>query len=140
MIQAGTKLKVADNTGAKVIECFKVLGGTRRRYASLGDIIVASVKNAEPRRIVKNHEIVRAVVVRVKKPYRRADGSYVRFDDNAAVIVGLSPKGEEFLGLFRAKLKKRALIKSRHWRKKYYDIKERRQCTNNLGQRPGPQG
>ena len=65
MIQAGTKLKVADNTGAKVIECFKVLGGTRRRYASLGDIIVASVKNAEPRRIVKNHEIVRAVVVRV---------------------------------------------------------------------------
>jgi large subunit ribosomal protein L14 len=112
MIQAGTKLKVADNTGAKVIECFKVLGGTRRRYASLGDIIVASVKNAEPRRIVKNHEIVRAVVVRVKKPYRRADGSYVRFDDNAAVIVdGTQPKGGRIFGPIPREIKEKGFDK-----------------------------
>jgi len=94
MIQAETKLRVADNTGARIIQCFKVLGGSRRRYASIGDIIVASVKEAEPRRIVKTHEVVRAVIVRQKKSYRRRDGSYIRFDDNAAVILeGSQPKG-----------------------------------------------
>jgi len=89
-------LNVADNSGAKLIQCFKVLGGTRRRYAQIGDIIVATVKDAEPRRIVKKHEVVRAVVVRQKKNFRRKDGSYISFDDNAAVILegkSKEPKG-----------------------------------------------
>lgn len=112
MIQAGTKLKVADNTGAKVIQCFKVLGGTRRRYASIGDIIVASVKVAEPRRIVKTHEVVRAVVVRVKKPYRRFDGSYIRFDDNAAVILdGKQIKGGRIFGPIPREIKEKKFDK-----------------------------
>lgn len=112
MIQAGTKLKVADNTGAKIIQCFKVLGGTRRRYASIGDIIVASVKVAEPRRIVKTHEVVRAVVVRVKKPYRRFDGSYIRFDDNAAVILdGKQIKGGRIFGPIPREIKEKKFDK-----------------------------
>lgn len=99
MIQAETKLKVADNTGAKKIECFKVLGGTRKRYAKIGDIIVASVKEAEPRGTVKKKAVVRAVIVRQKKALRRKDGSYIRFDDNAAVIVdGNEPKGTRIFG------------------------------------------
>lgn len=99
MIQAETKLKVADNTGAKIIECFKVLGGTRKRYAKIGDVIVASVKQAEPRGIVKKKAVVRAVIVRQKKALRRKDGSYIRFDDNAAVIVdGTEPKGTRIFG------------------------------------------
>src|SRR3989339_485803 len=99
MIQAGTKLKVADNTGAKVIQCFKVLGGSRRRYAQIGDIIVASVKVAEPRKSVKRKDVVRAVVVRQRRAYRRADGSYLRFDENAAVIIdGHNPKGGRIFG------------------------------------------
>ena len=112
MIQAGTKLKVADNTGAKIIECFKVLGGSRRRYASIGDIIVASRKEAEPRRIVKNHEIVRAVVVRVRTPHRRQDGSYIRFDDNAAVILdGTQPKGGRIFGPIPREIKEKKFDK-----------------------------
>ncbi|MFY9458068.1 MAG: 50S ribosomal protein L14 [Candidatus Spechtbacterales bacterium] len=112
MIQSYTKLKVADNTGAKVIQCFKVLGGSRRRYAQIGDIIVASVKDAEPRRIVKNHEVVRALVVRQKKPYRRADGSYVRFDDNAAVILdGKEPKGGRIFGPIPREIKEKGFDK-----------------------------
>ena len=112
MIQSYTKLNVADNTGAKVIQCFKVLGGTRRRYASLGDIIVASVKDAEPRRIVKTHEVVRAVVVRQKKPYRRKDGSYIRFDDNAAVILdGVEPKGGRIFGPIPREIKEKGFDK-----------------------------
>lgn len=112
MIQSYTKLKVADNTGAKVIQCFKVLGGTRRRYASIGDIIVASVKKAEPRRLVKTHEVVRAVIVRQRKPYRRADGSYVRFDDNAAVIVdGQEPKGGRIFGPIPREIKEKGFDK-----------------------------
>ena len=112
MIQSYTKLKVADNTGAKVIQCFKVLGGTRRRYAQIGDIIVASVKDAEPRRIVKNHEVVKAVVVRQRKPYRRADGSYVRFDDNAAVILeGTEPKGGRIFGPIPREIKEKGFDK-----------------------------
>lgn len=99
MIQAETKLIAADNTGAKIIECFKVLGGTRRRYARIGDVIVASVKSAEPRGMVKKGAVVKAVIVRQKKEFRRKDGSYIRFDENAAVIVdGKDPKGTRIFG------------------------------------------
>ena len=99
VIQAESKLKVADNTGAKIIECFKVLGGTRRRYAQIGDVIVASVKTAEPRGTIKKKAVVRAVIVRQKKPLRRRDGSYIRFDENAAVIIeGKDPKGTRIFG------------------------------------------
>ena len=112
MIQAETKLNVADNTGAKIIQCFKVLGGTSRRYASIGDIIVASVKLAEPRRIVKTHEVVKAVIVRQKKPYRRSDGSYIRFDDNAAVIVdGKEPRGGRIFGPIPREIKEKGFDK-----------------------------
>ena len=112
MIQAETKLNVADNTGAKVIQCFKVLGGTSRRYASIGDIVIASVKLAEPRRIVKTHEVVRAVIVRQKKPYRRSDGSYIRFDDNAAVILdGKEPKGGRIFGPIPREIKEKGFDK-----------------------------
>jgi len=99
MIQPETKLKVADNSGAKIIECFKVLGGSKRRYARIGDIIVASVKTADPRGAVKKKEVVKAVIVRQKFPYRRKDGSYIRFSDNAAVILdGANPKGSRIFG------------------------------------------
>ena len=87
MIQPRTMLNVADNTGAKIVQCFHVLGGTKRRYAQIGDVIVGTVKKAEPRKQVKTHEVVRAVVIRQKKPYRRKDGTYIRFDDNAVVIL-----------------------------------------------------
>jgi len=87
MIQAETKLKIADNTGAKIIKCFKVLGGTRKRYAQIGDIVVASVKVAEPRGMVKKGDKVRAVIVRQRKELKRKDGSLIRFDENAAVIL-----------------------------------------------------
>lgn len=100
MIQSYTRLKVADNTGAKQIMCITVLGGTRRRYASVGDVIVATVKRAMPHGTVKGGEVVRAVVVRVAKPYRRTDGSYIRFDENAAVILGdkNNPSGSRIFG------------------------------------------
>jgi large subunit ribosomal protein L14 len=99
MIQAETKLKIADNSGAKMIKCFKVLGGTKRRFARLGDIIVASVKIAEPRGMVKKGDKVRAVIVRQRKEFRRKDGSYIRFDENAAVILdGKEPKGTRIFG------------------------------------------
>ena len=87
MIQQQTLLKVADNTGAKEIMCIRVLGGTRRRYAEIGDVIVASVKKATPGGVVKKGEVVKAVVVRSVKGMRRADGSYIKFDENAAVII-----------------------------------------------------
>lgn len=87
MIQQQTRLIVADNTGAKEVMCIKVLGGTRRRYARVGDIIVVAVKKALPKGSVKDHSIQRAVIVRTRKEYRRADNSYIRFDDNAVVIV-----------------------------------------------------
>lgn len=114
MIQPQTKLKVADNTGAKVIQCFRVLGGTRRRYAQIGDVIVASVKEAEPRRIVKKHDIVRAVVIRQKKAFRRKDGSYIRFDDNAAVILegkSKDPKGGRITGPVPREIKEKRFDK-----------------------------
>lgn len=99
MIQMRTMLKVADNTGAKKLQVIKVLGGSRRRYAQIGDIIVASVKEAEPRKIVKKKEVVKALIVRQKRALRREDGSYIRFDDNAAVIMdGEEPKGGRIFG------------------------------------------
>ncbi|MBU2082152.1 50S ribosomal protein L14 [Patescibacteria group bacterium] len=112
MIQPRTILKVADNTGAKTIRVFKILGGTRRRYAQLGDIVVASVQEAEPRKAVKKKEIVRAVIIRQRKAYRRKDGSYIRFDDNAAVIVdGLEPKGSRIFGPVARELRDRGFVK-----------------------------
>ena len=113
MIQPETILKVADNTGAKIVKCFKVIGGTRKRYARLGDIIVAAVKKAEPRRQVKTHDIVRAVVVRQKSPYRRADGSYIKFSENACVILSdnKNPKGNRILGPIPRELKEKGFEK-----------------------------
>jgi len=112
MIQNGTKLKVADNTGAKLIQVIKVLGGTRRRYAQIGDIVTASVKIAEPRKIVKKKDIVKAVIVRQKKQLRRPDGSYIRFDENAAVILeGLEPKGGRIFGPVPKELKDKGFTK-----------------------------
>ena len=87
MIQERSILKVADNSGAKTIRCFRILGGTRRRYARIGDVFVSSVQVAEPRKAIKKKDIVRAVLVRSRAPHRRSDGSYIRFDENAAVIV-----------------------------------------------------
>ncbi|MBD3282204.1 MAG: 50S ribosomal protein L14 [Candidatus Portnoybacteria bacterium] len=99
MIQVGTKLKVADNTGAKIIEVIKVLGGSRRRYARTGDVVVASVKVAEPRKQVKKKDVVKAVIVRQRKPIKRKDGSYISFDENAAIILdGANPKGNRIFG------------------------------------------
>lgn len=112
MIQAGTNLKVADNSGAKMIRCFKVLGATRRRYAQIGDIVVASVKEAEPRKAVKKGDIVKAVIARQKKAFRRLDGSYVRFDDNAAIILeGKNPKASRIFGPVPRELKERGFDK-----------------------------
>ena len=106
MIQAGSNLKIADNTGAKSIRVIKVLGGSRRRYARIGDIVTASVKVAEPRKVVKKKDIVKAVIVRQKKSIRRPDGSYIRFDDNAAVILdGYNPKGGRIFGPIPRELK-----------------------------------
>ena len=101
MIQQETRLKVADNTGAKEILCIKVLGGSGRRYAGIGDVIVATVKDAIPGGNVKKGEVVKAVVVRTHKESRRADGSYIRFDENAAVILksdGQDPRGTRIFG------------------------------------------
>ena len=100
MIQQQTVLKVADNTGAKEIMCIRVLGGTARRYANIGDVIVACVKKAAPGGVVKKGEVVKAVVVRSKKGLKRADGSYIKFDENSAVIIkeDKNPKGTRIFG------------------------------------------
>jgi large subunit ribosomal protein L14 len=100
MIQQESRLVVADNTGAKEILCIRVLGGSKRRYARIGDIIIASVKRATPNGAVKPGEIVRAVVVRTKYPYGREDGSHIRFDDNAAVLIdqNKAPRGTRIFG------------------------------------------
>ena len=114
MIQAETRLRVADNSGAKTIECFKVLGGTRRRYASVGDIIVAAVKSAEPRGAVKKGDKVKAVIVRQVKSYRRKDNSYIRFDENAAVILegtGQEPKETRIFGPVARELREKGFAK-----------------------------
>jgi len=113
MIQTESKLKVADNSGAKMIKCIRVLGGTRRRYAQIGDIIVAAVKVAEPRRPVKKHDVVKAVIVRQKRALRRSDGSYIRFDDNAAVILDAAknPKGGRIFGPVARELREKGFDK-----------------------------
>ncbi len=100
MIQQQSYMKVADNTGAKEIMCIRVLGGTGRRYANIGDVVVACVKKATPGGVVKKGDVVRAVVVRSVKGVRRADGSYIKFDENAAVIIGddKNPKGTRIFG------------------------------------------
>lgn len=100
MIQAGTKVKVTDNSGAKTGQVFKVLGGSKRRYARIGDLVVLSVKTAEPRKLVKKKDVVRGVVVRQVKATRRKDGSYIRFDDNAVVLIDKKgePRGGRIFG------------------------------------------
>lgn len=109
MIQLRSLVKVADNSGAKIVQCFKILGGTRHRWGQLGDIIVVSVREAEPRKQVKKGEVVKAVIVRQKKSFRRLDGSYVRFDENAVVIIdnNKEPKGTRILGPVPRELKEK---------------------------------
>ncbi len=108
MLQLRSIVNVADNSGAKRVGIFKVLGGSRRKYAQLGDIVVASVKVAEPRKAVKKKEIVKAVVVRQRNPYRRKDGSSIRFDENAVVILdGIEPKGGRIFGPIPREIKER---------------------------------
>ena len=113
MIQQETKLKVADNTGAKVIQCIRVVGGTGRRYAHLGDIIIVSVKKAIPGGVVKKGEISKAVIVRAKKEVRRGDGSYIRFDENAAVLIDnqQEPKGTRVFGPVARELREKRFMK-----------------------------
>jgi len=113
MIQTYTRLKVADNTGARQIMCISVLGGTRKRYARVGDIIVASVKRATPGGGVKEGEVVRAVIIRCAQPYRRPDGSYIRFDENAAVILTdkNNPKGTRIFGPVARELREKNFTK-----------------------------
>ena len=113
MIQHMSRLKVADNTGAKSIMCINVPGGTRRRYAYIGDVIVASVKQAMPRGMVKGGDVVRAVIVRTTRSYRRSDGSYIRFDDNAAVILTdqNNPKGTRIFGPVARELREKNFSK-----------------------------
>ena len=113
MIQQETRLKVADNSGAREVLCFKVLGGSRRRYASLGDIIVVTVKQAIPDGIVKKGQVSRAVVVRTRKEVRREDGSYIRFDDNAAVLLNDAgePRGTRGLGPVARELRDSSYMK-----------------------------
>lgn len=113
MIQQESRLKVADNTGAKEILVIRVLGGSRRRYARLGDIVVATVKEAIPRGVVKEGDVVKAVVVRTKKEYRRPDGTYIKFDENAAVIIddAMNPKGTRIFGPVTRELRDRKFMK-----------------------------
>ena len=113
MIQSYTRLKVADNTGARQLMCINVLGGTRKRYARVGDIIVASVKRAIPTAAVKKGDVVRAVIVRSAQPYRRPDGPHIRFDENAAVILTdkNNPKGTRIFGPVARELREKKFVK-----------------------------
>ena len=113
MIQAETYLKVADNTGAKEIKCIRVLGGSRRKYGNIGDVIVASVRKAAPGGTAKKGEVVHAVIVRTAKGTRRADGTYVRFDENAAVLIkdDKSPKGTRIFGPVARELRDKGFMK-----------------------------
>jgi large subunit ribosomal protein L14 len=113
MIQQYSRLKVADNSGAKQLMVIQVLGGSRRRYGSVGDIVVASVKQAAPQSAVKKGEVVRAVVVRVAQPWRRSDGSYIRFDENAAVVLSdtQNPRGTRIFGPVARELRERNFMK-----------------------------
>lgn len=113
MIQVESRLNVADNTGAKELLCIRVKGGSKRRYASIGDIIVASVKEATPGGVVKKGDVVKAVVVRTKKEVRRPDGSYIRFDENAAVVIkdDKSPRGTRIFGPVARELRDKDFMK-----------------------------
>ena len=113
MVQQQTRLKVADNTGAKEIMCIRALGGSYRKYAEIGDIIIASVKDATPGGVVKKGEVVKAVVVRTKKGARRSDGSYVKFDENAAVIIrdDGTPRGTRIFGPVARELREKNYMK-----------------------------
>lgn len=113
MIQQETRLKVADNTGAKELMCIRVLGGTRRRYANIGDVVVASVKKASPGGVVKKGDVVKAVIVRSVKGVRRADGSYIRFDENAAVLIkdDKNPRGTRIFGPVARELRDKDYMK-----------------------------
>ena len=113
MVQPQTRLKVADNTGAKEIMCIRVMGGSRVRYGRVGDIIIASVKEATPGGTVKKGEVVRAVIVRTAKEYVRADGSHIRFDDNAAVIISKenNPRGTRIFGPVARELREKAFMR-----------------------------
>ncbi len=113
MIQNQTRLKVADNSGARQLMCIKIIGGSKRRYGTVGDVIVASVKQAAPMGGVKKGEVVRAVVVRAAQPYRRSDGSYIRFDENAAVVLSdeQNPRGTRIFGPVARELRERNFMK-----------------------------
>ena len=113
MIQQQSYMKVADNTGAKEIMCIRVLGGTGRRYANIGDVVVAAVKKAAPGGVVKKGDVVKAVVVRTVQSLRRADGSYIKFDENAAVIIGAdkNPKGTRIFGPVARELREKDYLK-----------------------------
>lgn len=114
MIQTESRLKVADNTGAKELLVMRVLGGSKRRYGYIGDVVVATVKQATPQGMVKKSDVVHAVIVRVSKEYRRDDGSYIRFDDNAAVILdtdGQNPRGTRVFGPVARELRDRGFTK-----------------------------
>jgi large subunit ribosomal protein L14 len=113
MIQVGTNVKITDNTGAKTGRVFKILGGSKRRYARLGDLVVLSIKTAEPRKLLKKKDIVRGVVVRQTKEFRRKDGSYIRFDDNAVVIIDnkKEPRGARIFGPIPRELAERGYQK-----------------------------
>ena len=113
MIQQQAYMKVADNTGAKELMCIRVLGGTGRRYAEIGDVVVCSVKKASPGGVVKKGEVVKAVIVRTVKGHRRADGSYIRFDDNAAVLIkeDKNPRGTRIFGPVARELREKDYMK-----------------------------
>jgi large subunit ribosomal protein L14 len=113
MIQMKTLLNVADNSGAKMVQCIKVLGGTRRKYASIGDIIVVAVKDALPNTPIKKGGIEKAVVVRTKKEYKRPDGTFIRFDDNACVVIDANnnPKGKRIFGPVARELREKDFMK-----------------------------
>ena len=113
MIQQESRVKVADNSGAREILCIQVRGGSRRRYGKVGDVITAAVKEATPNSTVKNHEVVRAVIVRTVSPQRRPDGSYIRFDDNAAVIIDTekNPRGTRIFGPVARELRDREFMR-----------------------------
>ncbi len=113
MIQQQSRLKVADNTGAKELMCIRCLGGSHRKFAGVGDVIIASVKNAIPTGVVKKGDVVKAVIVRTTKPIRRADGSYVRFDENAAVIIrdDGTPRGTRIFGPIARELRDKDYMK-----------------------------
>jgi len=113
MIQERSIIKVADNSGAKIIRCFRILGGTGRRYARIGDIIVASVRVAEPRKGVKKKDVVKAVIARQRQPMRRPDGSYIRFDENAAILIDAKkePRGTRIFGPIPQELKEKGFEK-----------------------------